>query len=135
MAVPDFSMGSDGYPFFPPGRAGVAGVGEHYRWTGFALSMQQIVKTLSFYLGRPVVDATRLKGRYDIDMKWTIDLAWLAQRAGRADQADDEAHETGPNGPTLLRAVRDQLGLKLISKKGSGDVVVIDHLDKAPTEN
>jgi uncharacterized protein (TIGR03435 family) len=35
----------------------------------------------------------------------------------------------------LVRAVQDQLGLKLISGRGLGDIVVIDHLEKAPTEN
>jgi uncharacterized protein (TIGR03435 family) len=32
----------------------------------------------------------------------------------------------------LQRAVLDQLGLKLTSKKGSGEIIVIDHLEKAP---
>jgi uncharacterized protein (TIGR03435 family) len=43
--------------------------------------------------------------------------------------------DTGPTGPTLIRAVQDQLGLKLNSKKGFGDIVVIDHVEKVPTEN
>ena len=58
-APPEYSMGKDGYPVFPAGRGGLAGPNGHYRWTGFNLSMQEIVKTLSFHLGRPVVDATR----------------------------------------------------------------------------
>jgi uncharacterized protein (TIGR03435 family) len=133
-AAPEYSMGPDGYPVFPPGRAGLAGGNGHYRWTGFNLSMQEIVRTLSFHLGRPVVDATGLKGKYDINMTWNIDLAWVMESSGLRDQLP-ELPDDGPAGPTLTRAVQDQLGLKLNSKKGPGDIVVIDHVEKVPVEN
>jgi uncharacterized protein (TIGR03435 family) len=35
----------------------------------------------------------------------------------------------------LFVAFEDQLGLKLVAKKLAIDVVVIDHLEKSPTEN
>jgi uncharacterized protein (TIGR03435 family) len=133
-APPEYSMGKDGYPVFPAGRGGLAGANGHYRWTGFNVSMREIVTTLSFHLGRPVVDATGLKGNYDIDMKWGVDMAWLLESAGLRDQIG-ELPDTGPTGPTLIRAVQDQLGLKLNSKKGLGDFVVVDHVEKVPTEN
>ena len=38
-------------------------------------------------------------------------------------------------GPTLADAVQKQLGLRLEPKKVSSDTLVIDHLEKAPTEN
>jgi uncharacterized protein (TIGR03435 family) len=94
----------------------------------------EMVKTLSYHLGRPVVDGTGLRGKYDIDMTWTIDAAWLMERAGLRDQIP-EGTDNGPSGPTLLHAVRDQLGLPLISKKGPGDIVVVDHVAKVPIEN
>jgi uncharacterized protein (TIGR03435 family) len=131
-AIPEPTMGKDGYPAFPAGRSGLAGFNGNYRWTGFNLSMQEIVKTLSFHLGRKVVDATGLKGKYDIDMKWSIDVAWLTERAGLRDEI---VPEDGPHGPSLPHSVRDQLGLELISKKGPGDVVVVDHVEKVPIEN
>ena len=133
-AVPEYSMGKDGYPVFTAGHGGLAGGNGHYRWTGFNLSIQEIVKTLSFHLGRPVVDCTRLRGKYDIDMTWTVDVAWLMESAGLRDQIS-EVTDNGPHGPTLMHAVRDQLGLELISKKGHGDIVVVDHLAKVPIEN
>jgi uncharacterized protein (TIGR03435 family) len=38
-------------------------------------------------------------------------------------------------GPTLLDAVQDQLGLKLESAIGPVDVLVVDHVEKLPSEN
>jgi uncharacterized protein (TIGR03435 family) len=35
----------------------------------------------------------------------------------------------------MLRAVQEQLGLKLESKKGMVDILVVDHIEKIPTEN
>ncbi len=132
--IPPYTVGKDGYPVFPAGHGGLAGPNGHYRWVGFRLSMPEIVRTLSFNLGRPVIDATGLTGEYDIDLRWGIDLAWALERSGHAAEIG-LLPDTGPTGPPLIRAVEDQLGLKLISKKGTGNIVVIDHLEKAPIEN
>jgi len=40
-----------------------------------------------------------------------------------------------PSGPTLEQAVQEQLGLKLERSKGAADFVVVDHMEKTPTEN
>lgn len=133
-AAPEYTMGKDGYPVFRAGHGGLAGGDGHYRWTGSQLSMQEIVKTLSYHLGRPVIDGTGLRGKYDINLTWTIDTAWLMEQAGLRDQIPEGA-DNGPRGPTLIHAVRDQLGLRLISKKGAGDIVVIDHVAKVPIGN
>src|SRR6267143_1646162 len=38
------------------------------------------------------------------------------------------------DGPTIFAALQDQLGLRLQSKKASIEALVIDHLEKVPTE-
>jgi uncharacterized protein (TIGR03435 family) len=132
--TPEYTVGKDGYPAFPPGVAGYAGMNNRHRWTGFSLSMPEIARTLSFYLGGPVIDATGLSGRFDIDLKWATDVALALELAGRREEAA-EVPDLGTPGPPLIRAVQDQLGLKLTSTKGPGDIVVIDHIERVPTDN
>src|ERR1039458_3633727 len=39
------------------------------------------------------------------------------------------------NGVSIFTAVQSQLGLKLDTKKGPMDLIVVDHIEKTPTEN
>lgn len=43
--------------------------------------------------------------------------------------------QTADSAPTLFTAVQEQLGLKLDPKKAPLDMLVIDHMEKTPTEN
>lgn len=61
------------------------------------------------FTGRTVIDKTGLKGFYDFTLEW---------EAGD----DDES--------SLLRALREQLGLRLSSEKGPVEVLVIDGAEK-----
>lgn len=133
-APPTFTTGKDGYPVFSAGHGGVAGIAGHYRWVGIDVTAKDICKTLSFYVGGPVIDDTGLTGKYDVDLRWWIDIAWATERAGYPDLAKD-LPDLGRSGPPLTRAVHDQLGLTMRARKGQGDVVIIDHLEKVPTEN
>jgi uncharacterized protein (TIGR03435 family) len=45
---------------------------------------------------------------------------------------DDRSDDSGP---TPFGAVQEQLGLKLTSTKALVDTLVVDHLEKTPTEN
>ena len=92
---------------------------------GIGLDMPSIIDLLTA-LGGPLVDNTGLKDRYDIDVTYTpqpFSAATLAQRGGTPMPGVD------PNGPSLINAIEDQLGLKLQARKMPIPVVVIDHLE------
>lgn len=55
-------------------------------------------------LGRPLIDETGLKGSFDFTLEWTPEPI--------GSPASDSPAPPAP-GPTLIEALRDQLGLKL----------------------
>lgn len=76
----------------------------------------------------PVIDRTGIKGMYDFDLKY-----------GPHD-ADDPAWAQIPkdlyaNLPDLFTVLEEKYGLKLVPEKVTVDTLVIDHVDKVPTEN
>jgi uncharacterized protein (TIGR03435 family) len=120
----------NGYPILRGG-TGMAIMGDKARLHGSQMTMELLAGQLSGQLRGPVADTTGLAGKYDIDLYWvaTSDL-----RAG-APGADPAGLAGDPGGPTLEQALQEQLGLKLESKKGAVDFLVVDHIEKVPTEN
>ncbi len=80
-------------------------------------------------LDRPVLDQTGLSGRFDFTLSWTPDEFQFPNVDVKAPPADNNAGL-----PDLLTALKDQLGLKLESTKGSVEIFIIDKLDK-PSAN
>jgi uncharacterized protein (TIGR03435 family) len=60
-----------------------------------------------------------------------MSLFWVSAKLA----ANPEATDDFALGPTIVGALRRQLGLRLISKKGLGDVLVVDSAEKLPKEN
>jgi uncharacterized protein (TIGR03435 family) len=78
---------------------------------------------------RPVVDRTGLDGDFD----FTLDLGrYLLDETGRPtlDGSGKIDHEQA-----LVRGLSEQLGLKLEPIKSPFDVLVIDHVEKTPSQN
>jgi uncharacterized protein (TIGR03435 family) len=100
-------------------------------------SMAQLADLLTNPLGRPVMDETGLKGRYD----FTVDLA--PYMAGDCISSPCASQSVGAqmaeHGPDMAdvatRALRDQIGLSLESRKSQVEILVIDHAERIPTEN
>lgn len=70
---------------------------------------------------RPIVDHTGFTGYFDIR-----DLQWAP--------LGDAGATSGPDAPSLIQALEEKLGLKLVPGKDPIEVLVIDSIDR-PTEN
>jgi len=90
--------------------------------------MSRVAWFLSTRAGRSVIDQTGLQGSYDFDLVWDDRPARLERSAESLTTPDDAS------GPTLFSALREQLGLKLESRKGPVEFLTIRHAEK-PTEN
>jgi uncharacterized protein (TIGR03435 family) len=114
----------DGFPILAAGTT-MAIMQGHARIRSENKAIGWFVEMLSGQLQAPVLDATGLRGNYDFVLSWAYSEK---DSAGAADIL--EAYT-----PALLTAVETQLGLTLRLKKGQGEVLVVDHMEKVPREN
>jgi uncharacterized protein (TIGR03435 family) len=141
---PRLRMGKDGMPQMPPGGPGRGGMmmmgnGGKMRMQASKQKVTQIVEMLGNQLGRPVVDQTGLTADYDFTLEYAPDDT-MRGPAGMMPPPPDGGGGGAPapsdsTGPSLMSALQEQLGLKLEPKKGPIDLLVIDSLEKVPTEN
>jgi uncharacterized protein (TIGR03435 family) len=100
------------------------------RLTATDVTMEKLAQTLTQILarelGRVVIDKTGIEGRYDLTLTWSPE-----NNSASMVNAPNEASALGPS---IFTALREQLGLKLESTKGSVETLVIDHIEK-PSEN
>ncbi|HMD34122.1 MAG TPA: M56 family metallopeptidase [Vicinamibacterales bacterium] len=93
--------------------------------------MSQLASSLTAWAGRLVVDRTGLEGAFDLKLSWTPDQ--IPQGLDKKVAAGGLA-PADPNGPSLVTAVQEQLGLKLESQKSPVEILVIDRAEH-PVEN
>jgi len=97
------------------------------------------------FLDRPVVDMTELKGNYQMVIDLSIDdMRTMAGRMGMnpgggpggpgGDAGKPAEAASDPTGGTIFQSVA-QMGLKLEPRKVQGQRLIIDHVEKTPTEN
>jgi len=88
-----------------------------------AIDMPAFASALALFVHRPVIDRTDLAGEFDLDMYYAPDFALGPETAPPTSTA-----------PSLVTALREQLGLRLDAGRAAVDVLVIDRL-QLPTEN
>jgi uncharacterized protein (TIGR03435 family) len=90
--------------------------------TAERVSMAALAETLARIVEHPVVDRTALQGVYKLKLEY----------------APDNAKSDGPDGaagPSIYTALQEQLGLKLQTQKLPVEIVVVDRVERVPTEN
>ncbi|HWZ79954.1 MAG TPA: M56 family metallopeptidase [Candidatus Sulfotelmatobacter sp.] len=101
--------------------------------TSSGAPVELLAAQLSARLGLPVVDKTGLKGNYAFNLHWTPDKKQdeALEQSGEPVAPEPPAES---NGPSLLTALQEQLGLKLEPQTEPVQMLVIDHVE-APAEN
>lgn len=109
-----------------------------YAWTCRNITMDEFARKIDqqmvgFDLSHPVVDATGIEGSWDFTVTWTpprlMASAAPANNGGQAMAPD-------PTGTmTFEEALDKELGLKMEVQKRVIPVLVIDHVNRKPTDN
>jgi uncharacterized protein (TIGR03435 family) len=101
------------------------------------MSMAALAANLSTEGYGPVQDLTGLTGKYDIDLSWTRDPDFAPRPRDPAVSAATPPSADTPAAPgaDLFAALRDQLGLSLERRQMQVQFLVVDHIDRIPTEN
>ena len=87
---------------------------------GRHVTAAMLARVLSSQLGEPVEDMTQLTGSFDFTLRWRPDTGPIPDDGTR---------------PSLFTAIREQLGLRLDTRRVPVDVVIVDRLSLAPTAN
>jgi len=111
---------TEGSPPFKTGKMNLTGAGA---------SIAQMTEFLSRELRTPILDQTGLTGKYN----YFLDIGSFVSDEIRRNMPRDGPPLEGPG--IISQAMQEQLGLKLNSAKAPIAVLVIDRIEKEPTEN
>ena len=92
------------------------------------LTLEDFTLRLYPYLGRRVIDGTRLSGYFDADFEFTAEIVMPPPPPGQPNPYDGRVL------PSIFSVLPQQLGLKLESQRGTVDILVIDHAEH-PSDN
>lgn len=116
------TLDKEGYPELPPGRHYSMAIDHgRARWRFADESMEEFAGMLGAQIRQPILDATGLAGKYDFVVSWSY--------------AAMKPDATADAGPSIFAALQEQLGLRLESHKIPVDTLVIEHMEKVPSEN
>jgi uncharacterized protein (TIGR03435 family) len=101
------------------------------------IAMPDLAFALMAYVDNtPVVDMTGLKGAYQvaIEVPGPPNFGRFGARGGMAAGGGDPVEAADPSGALIFASVQ-KLGLRLERRKAPVEHIVVEHLEKAPTEN
>lgn len=111
--------------------------------------MQQLADFLASQLDKPVTDSTGLTGKYDFLLTFSGGKAGdggtmtgtpmtgtpMMMHGGAAGGHNDGVDSDAMSQPPLQKAIQDQLGLRLEAKKGTANILIVDQVERVPSEN
>ncbi len=110
--------------------------------------MEAVAEMVTRFVGKPVVDMTEATGKYDVAIEMSMqEMMNLARSAGVAvpgmmpggpapggDARPADAASDPTSGGSIMTSLQ-AMGLRLESRKAPFDTMIVDKLEKAPTEN
>jgi uncharacterized protein (TIGR03435 family) len=141
LPAPKLPIATEGFPEFPanprtgpstivmPGKA---------KFNCIRCSVSALTHMLENQVQRPVIDGTGLTGKYSFTIIFEPEFRGVIIDGGSLLGSSDVSHPSAPPeepAPHLLAALQEQPGLKLDQTKGPVEMVVIDHVEKVPTDN
>jgi uncharacterized protein (TIGR03435 family) len=117
-----------GFKLHPSADAGegvTSGGNQGRVWTFRArrIRMSDVAYELADSMGGVVVDMTGLGGVYDFQLRWASD--------DMSNSADSDPNPA----PSIFTALQETLGLTLQRQKVPVDTIVVDRIDRVPTDN
>ncbi len=98
--------------------------------TTMAQFAERLPSAAIYSLPHPVVDQTELKGAYDFVLSWTPAIA-----IGQLLPPPSATGDAPAGAITLFEAFDRELGLKIGPGKHPMPVIVVDHVERTPTDN
>ena len=105
-------------------------------FTGTCISMDAFAEFLARRAQRrdlpvdlPVLDMTGLKGFYNLTLDWIPESRPSGEGKGNVPVGESSS------GVTLMVALEEQLGLKLETRNAPIEILIVDHAERAPSEN
>jgi len=103
---------------------------------GPAVTLSTLSETLSHFVDKPIVDQTGIQGQYDIDLTFVPEnMLRMARGPGGRTQGPDGGADTHSEPRTTIFDAVQQYGLRLESRKAPLMLLIVDHIEKKPTEN
>jgi uncharacterized protein (TIGR03435 family) len=99
------------------------------------MTLDMLARALSRAGYGPVVDATGLDGKYEIDLMWVPEPAFGPGEPSASAAAPGVVGQVPTPAVDLFSAVRQSLGLKLEPRKTRIDFLVVDRVERVPSEN
>jgi uncharacterized protein (TIGR03435 family) len=92
---------------------------------GEGMSMANLANVVAGILQGHVADMTGLDGKYDMKLEWSQDEG---KPGGDTEKSADLR-------PSIFTALQDTLGLRLETRKIPVETLIVDHVERTPTEN
>jgi uncharacterized protein (TIGR03435 family) len=117
------------------------GIPPTLHFTAMNITMRTFAEMLSIgVVERPVVDMTGVRGHYDLEVDLSaVDALSIFRSSvnlpvGGGSRGDGPNAASDPSGASILSSIQ-KLGLRLEPRKLPLDTLIIDHMNRTPTEN